>query len=378
MVRGETRGVFPGDELRDIAGRFARRGKVTDIAELGSGNVNDTFLVTLEGAEMSRFVLQRVNRQVFRRPELVMLNMKVTTEHILDRLRREPSDGRRREVPEVLLTGDGSDHVTGPDGSFWRAVAFIDKARSFDRIRDEDHAREVGWAVGTFHRLISDLPPDRLEDTLEGFHVTPRYLLHFDHVCGKGKTVRTPDERYCLRFVTVRRDITPVLEEAKRLGLLKLRPIHGDPKVDNVMIDDETGRAVGMVDFDTVKPGLVQYDIGDCLRSGCNPPGEETLQWDVVRFEPDLCRAVLQGYIAEAREFLAGPDYDFIYDAVRLIAFELGLRFFTDHLEGDVYFKVRHRGQNLARALVQFRLTASIESQEPAIRAIIRDQRRIR
>jgi len=122
-----------------------------------------------------------------------------------------------------------------------------------------------------------------------------------------------------------------------------------------------------------VKPGLVQYDIGDCLRSCCNPLGEETERWEDVRFEPDLCRPILRGYLAWARAFLTPADCDFLFAAVRLIAFELGLRFLTDHLEGNVYFKVRHREHNLARALVQFRLTESIEAQEGAIRTIIQD-----
>ena len=172
-----------------------------------------------------------------------------------------------------------------------------------------------------------------------------------------------------------RRAWAHVLEEARAQGRLRLRPIHGDPKVNNVLLDTATGQAVALVDLDTVKPGLVHYDIGDCLRSGCNPQGEETEHWEAVRFDPDLCRALLQGYLSQARGFLTAADYDHLYDAVRLIAFELGLRFFTDYLEGNVYFKARHREHNLARALVQFRLTESIESQETAIGAIIRDLR---
>ena len=139
------------------------------------------------------------------------------------------------------------------------------------------------------------------------------------------------------------------------------------------MMDLATGQAVGLVDLDTVKPGLVHYDLGDCLRSGCNPLGEETEHWEAVRFDPDLGRAILQGYLALAGDFLTDHDYDYLYDAIRLLAFELGLRFFTDYLEGNVYFKARHRDHNLARALVQFKLTESIESQAAAMRAIIRD-----
>ena len=176
-------------------------------------------------------------------------------------------------------------------------------------------------------------------------------------------------------FVAERRAWAPVLADARAQGRLRLRPIHGDPKVNNVMLDTATGQAVAMVDLDTVKPGLVHYDIGDCLRSGCNPWGEETGDWETVRFEPELCRAMLAGYLSLARDFLTEHDYAYLYDAIRLLAFELGLRFFTDYLAGNVYFKARHPEHNLVRALVQFKLTESIESQAAAIGAIIRDLR---
>lgn len=166
-----------------------------------------------------------------------------------------------------------------------------------------------------------------------------------------------------------------VLEDGRRQGRLRVCAIHGDPKVDNVMFDNRTEHAVGLVDLDTVKPGLILYDMGDCLRSSCNPSGEETDRWDSVRFDPDLCRSILEGYCSAAGHSFLAPDREALFDAVRLIAFELGLRFFTDYLEGDVYFKTRHREHNLMRALIQFRLTESIEFQERTIRSIIEDLR---
>jgi len=251
-------------------------------------------------------------------------------------------------------------------------MSFID-ATSFDTIRGRDHAREVGYALGVFHTLLSDLPAETLADTLEGFHVTPRYLRHYDEVLATCRTGGSPDVQYCRRFVHERRALAPVLENARAEGRLMLRVIHGDPKVNNIMMDRASGHAVSMIDLDTVKPGLVHYDIGDCLRSGCNPLGEETGAWEEVRFDIDCCKAILEGYLQTARKFLTGDDFAYLYESIRLIAFELGLRFFTDYLEGNVYFKVNRPEHNLARALVQFRLTRSIEEQEPAIRALIRD-----
>ncbi len=362
------------DNLVTIADQFKPQGQVIDIQAFGNGNINDTFLVNLDSREENHFILQRINTQVFRQPELVMQNMRTFTEHVRKRLQHVPlSAGRCWKVPRVLLTQNDQDYWIAPEGSFWRALSFIDASQSFDTIQDIKHAREVGYALGTFHSLISDLPPERLADTLEGFHITPRYLQHYDEVLAKNCANKSPEVNYCLQFVSQRRAWAHVLEDAKAQGKLPLRPMHGDPKINNVMIDTATDQAISIIDLDTVKPGLVHYDIGDCLRSGCNLQGEETEGWETVRFESDLSQAILQGYLSQAKDFLTKNDYEYLYDAIRLIAFELGLRFFTDYLEGNVYFKVRYQEHNLARALVQFQLTESIESQATAIRAIIQD-----
>jgi Ser/Thr protein kinase RdoA (MazF antagonist) len=367
--RGETL-----DNLIPVAERFKPSGKIEEVREFGSGLVNVTFLVTLDSGDDSRFILQRINTDVFSRPKRLMRNLRTISDHVRDRLKAAPPGaGRRWEVPRPLLTEDGGDHWIDAGGSFWRAIGFIDDARTFDTIQDAAHAAEVGHALGTFQNLLSGLPAEKLAVTLEGFHVTPRYLAHFDEVVGKNPPRKSAEVDHALKFVSARREWAGVLEEAREAGKLGLRPIHGDPKVNNVMMDARTGRAVAMIDLDTAGPGLIHYDIGDCLRSCCNPLGEETGAWEEVRFDPDLCRAVLSGYLPAAGAFLTDADYEYLYGAVRLIAFELGLRFLTDYLEGNVYFRTRDKEHNLRRALVQFKLAESIESQEKAIRAIVRD-----
>lgn len=358
------------------AERFNPPGKITTIKAYGNGNVHDTFLVTLDSKTEKYFILQRLNPRVFRRPELVMQNIRILTEHVRRRLQDVPlNSGRRWEIPRPLLTEEGRDLWVDPQGSFWRASSFINNARSYDTLRHAGHAREVGFALALFHNLINDLPSSRLADTLEGFHITPRYLQHYDRVLTVTHPKKSPEVNYGFRFVNRRRAWADVLEKARDQGRLHLRPIHGDPKVNNVLIDPSTQQAVSLVDLDTVKPGLIHYDIGDCLRSGCNPLGEETGQWESVRFALEYCRAMLQGYLPMARAFLLENDYDFLFEAVRLIAFELGLRFFTDYLEGNVYFKAASEEHNLIRALVQFKLTESIEDQSSDIQALIKDLR---
>jgi Ser/Thr protein kinase RdoA (MazF antagonist) len=362
--------------LRSVAEQFDCVGKVLAVQRYGSGNVNDTFLVTLASDPREKAILQKVNQQVFRRPELIILNMRAFMNHIQMADRRcAAMQGRRWETPGIIGARDGADYWRDPEAGFWRMTTFVKGAQTFDTIRDRQHAGEIGYALGRFHSQVSGLPVQNLYDTLEGFHVTPLYLAHYDAVLANVHRQASPDISYGRDFVARRRAWAAVLENAVQAGELLMRPIHGDPKVNNILIDDVTGQAVSIIDLDTVKPGLVHYDIGDCLRSCCNPLGEETEAFTAVRFETDLCEAILAGYLAEARHFMTGKDYDYIYDAVRLIAFELGLRFFTDYLEGNVYFKTKDAEHNLRRALVQFRLVESIEAQAGAIRAIVNAQR---
>jgi Ser/Thr protein kinase RdoA (MazF antagonist) len=368
-------GRHSANDLIGIAEQFSE-GPVNSVREYGSGNINDTYMVTSDPDKGKPFILQRINTQVFHRPELVMTNMRVVTEHMQERLRSGLMSAYRRwEVPTVLRSRGGRDYWIAPDGSFWRAIAFIGSAQSYDVIEEAAHGREVGYALGMFHGLISDLPAWRLADTLEGFHITPRCLRRYEEVLAANRPPESAEVSRCVSFVDSRKARGSVLEDAKAGGLLRLHTIHGDPKANNVLIDTTTAQAVSIVDLDTVKPGLLHYDIGDCLRSACNPLGEETERWEAVRFEPDLCEAVLQGYLSQARPFLTDHDYAHIYEAVRVISIELGLRFFTDYLEGNVYFKASNPGHNLARALVQFRLVQSIEAQENALRALIRSLR---
>jgi hypothetical protein len=220
------------DNLVAVAEQFKSPGRVIDVREFGNGNINNTFLVTLDSKEEKHFILQRINTQVFRQPELVIQNMRTFTEHVSKRLNHTPpGEGRSWKVPRVLMTQDGQDHWCDSDGSFWRAISFIEGAQTFDTVKNIENAREVGYALGMFHTLISDLPPDRLVDTLAGFHITPLYLKHYHEVIEKHGISRSPEVNYCFQFISERNTLAQVLENAKAGGVLRIRPIHGDPKV---------------------------------------------------------------------------------------------------------------------------------------------------
>lgn len=374
----------PGGAARDlvaIAEGFALPAPVAAVEPLGQGNVNDTYRVSLRGEGQPRFVLQRLNTRVFRRPELVMGNISAVARHVQRRLDQEPPQPGRLpwQVPQVVPARDGTTPWLVRGEAFWRTLSFIEDSRSHETITDLEHAREIGYGLGRFHSLISDLPAAELADTLEGFHITPAYLADYRRVLAESSAEHSAEAEHCIAFVQERQGLAPVLEQARAAGRLQLRPIHGDPKINNLLMargpegggGAGSGQAIALVDLDTVKPGLVHYDIGDCLRSACNRLGEETRDWPAVEFDLALAEALLEGYLGQARAFLTPDDFAHIAAAIRLIPFELGLRFLTDHLAGDVYFKVSHPGHNLERALVQFQLTRSIEAQLPAIEAIV-------
>jgi Ser/Thr protein kinase RdoA (MazF antagonist) len=281
-------------------------------------------------------------------------------------------EGRPWVFPKVLSSTSG-DPWLETEGEFWRAISYVPNTTSPDKLETPAQALAVGYGLGRFHELLHDLPCDQLADTLEGFHITPLYLAYYRAVQGSASSAGRDAEReeWAHRFIAERAAWAGVLEEAKAAGELPLRPIHGDPKVTNVLLDPASGQAVALVDLDTVKPGLVHYDIGDALRSGCNPLGEETTAFEAVRFDLGLCEALLEGYGAAAHRFLSPADHHYLFDAIRLLSFELGVRFFTDHLAGNVYFHTQRPGHNLDRALVQFHLTASIEAQEREIRGLL-------
>lgn len=350
------------DGLIAIAERFATGAPVVSVAPLGCGLINDTYLVkTGEGG----FVLQRINARVFPAPERIMANLEVLTEH----LARHGAPGLR--LPVLIPAADGTPWVRDAEGSVWRLMTLIPDAHALPRVETEAQAAEVGRVLGAFHRLVSDLPAERLAITLPGFHDTPAYLERFTQVLQRGGGVcQTPQVRLAVREVAAGRTGVEVLEVARRQGRIPERVTHGDPKLDNILFDRDGRRALSLVDLDTVQPGLWLQDLGDCVRSCCNRRGESPGGEPAAELDLGLLAALLGAYAEQTRGLLAPAETALVYEAVRLVPFELGLRFLTDHLEGDRYFRVTAPGENLVKARVQLALAADVARKEPLIRAL--------
>jgi Ser/Thr protein kinase RdoA (MazF antagonist) len=330
----------------------------TQLSPLGNGLINDTFLVSTKS---SPFVLQRINRQVFQKPELIMENLQTLNRHI----NKKTGAAVKLQIPCILTTRHDGIFFQDDNGDYWRALSFIANTESLETITDTNDARQTGFALGHFHCLVSDLNPLLLQDTLPGFHIATGYLAHYHQVLNRSsRQITAPESRYCADFIDAFQHLADNLESAKQQGLLPLRVIHGDPKLNNFLFDKQSRKIVSIIDLDTVKPGLVHYDIGDCLRSCCHNVGTDT-------FDLAICAALLKTYLTEASAFFSEADYQFLYPAIELIPFELGLRFYTDYLEGNRYFKVSEPQQNLHRACSQFRLCESIMAQKKEIEQLI-------
>lgn len=347
----------------EVLAAFCKNPGSCTVTPLGSGNINDTYLVR----SISRcFVLQRINSDVFPEPLRVVENFQKITTHLIN---KKDANGRRVQVAVPVLTLDYQLCYSDSQGATWRGQSYVPHT-SRRVLVNTDQAYRVGDVLAAFHRLIRDLDVHGFGDPLPGFHDLPRYLEGCDHEMRNLKNIAGDELRFCVAAVERYRHRATILEKAKQSGILSLQPIHGDPKVDN-FIYGEDGEVPGLLDLDTVAMGLVHFDLGDCLRSCCNRLGETGEKQQPISFDMTFCRAFLDGYFSGPDDLLSKEQRTYIFDGVLLICFELGVRFFTDHLRGNPYFKVRQAGDNLRRAVNQFRLADAIAEQEQEIRALV-------
>ncbi|MGE5751416.1 MAG: phosphotransferase enzyme family protein [Nitrospirota bacterium] len=359
--------------INAVTSHFTLQGTLMKAERFGSGLINDTYLCEFgEGGDIHKYILQRINATVFRHPEQVMENVEVVTTHIVSRLRAEGVRDPYAITPALIPTRYGRPFHRDDSGAYWRMLHYIEAGIVFDTVKDARHACEVGRGLGRFQSLVSDLPPERLHDTLPGFHHTPEYLKEFDDVVHADVNNRATSVNAEIAFVSRRRSLAPVLTDLMNSGRIPVRVVHNDPKVNNVLIHTATGEALCMIDLDTVKPGIVHFDFGDCVRSATNPAGEDAEDLSEVGLDLPFFEAVARGYLREAGDFLTEKEIEMLPASVMVITFELGLRFLIDYLRGDSYFRIKYPEHNLYRARVQFKLLESIEKTEEDITDIVK------
>lgn len=346
---------------------FLCPGDIADIASLGDGNINDTYLVNLHTGE--RRILQRLNPAIFSKPTAVIRNMRIVLDHFHNELREEPVPATPFTMP-TMFRGKTGDWYKAEDGSLWRMMSMIEGSISLSRVHSGNQAEQLGKGLGLFHRLAASLAVEHIEDTLPGFHNTEKYLQNYDRITARRKRPASAGADFCAEFIEQNRKIVPPLTATRTM--LTRGVVHGDPKVDNFLFDTAREKVISLVDLDTIRPGPLLLDLGDALRSCCNSGGENAEYPADVTFDPELFAAWIHGYFSRTDTLLAKVDLQYLVDFVRLITFELGLRFYSDYLDGNNYFKIDFAEHNLLRARVQFYLVKSISKQWDRLQNLVR------
>ena len=353
-------------DARAAAIQFEFRGEISSIAPHGNGHINDTYLVTCEGSGVPvRYILQHINRHVFHDPAAVMRNIERVTAHLAGQAAGEP-DGDRRAL-RLVPARDGRNWHVDAAGETWRAYQFIENARTYEAATSAKQAFQAARAFGRFQQQLASLPPPRLHGTIADFHDTPKRFAALERAIAADVKGRAALARAEIEFARSRQSIAAVLLDAD----LPERITHNDTKFNNVLLDDTSGEAVCVIDLDTVMPGLALYDFGDMVRTTTSaaPEDEQDLSKVVMRFP--LFEALVRGYLESAGGFLTPAEKQLLAFSGKLITFEIGIRFLTDYLAGDTYFKVYREGHNLDRCRTQFKLVESIECQEEQMNRLV-------
>ncbi|MCD8104211.1 MAG: aminoglycoside phosphotransferase family protein [Lachnospiraceae bacterium] len=355
-----------------VAGLFSFDGEVTEAIPYGNGHINDTYRITCRSDEgVKRYILQRMNRNVFNRPEELMENLCSVTEWLKKKITENGGDAQR-ETLSLVPVRNGKPYLKDAGGEYWRAYLFIENATSYDLVEKDEDFYQSAVAFGRFQRLLADYPADTLHETIPDFHNTPDRLAKFEaaleaDMCGRANKVQ--EEIY---FILERRSLTHMLTDHLENGTLPLRVTHNDTKLNNVMIDDQSGKAICVIDLDTVMPGLSLYDFGDSIRFGASTAAEDEQDLSKVSCSLHLFELYAKGYIEGCAGALTDAELDLLPMGAIVMTFECGIRFLTDYLEGDHYFKIHREGHNLDRARTQFRLVSDMEEKLPQMEKIVR------
>jgi hypothetical protein len=354
----------------EVISQFSFPGTLTECIVFGSGHINDTYRLTFETEDGTKhFILQRMNRKVFLKPVELMENIRGVTAWLRRKIEEAGGDPER-ETLNVVETSDGQPYYVDSEGEYWRCYHFIEHASCYDQVKDDNDFYQSAVAFGHFQSLLSDYPAETLHETIPDFHNTVDRFAKFQaalaaDACGRAKDVQ---EEIC--FVLERESLAHVLCDMQSSGELPLRVTHNDTKLNNIMIDDATGKGICVIDLDTVMPGLAVHDFGDSIRFGASTGAEDEQDLSKISCDLHLYEVYTKGFIEGCGGALTGREIDMLPMGAILMTFECGMRFLTDHLEGDHYFRIHRENHNLDRARTQFKLVKDMEEKLDAMKAI--------
>jgi len=357
--------------VKDIIGQFIiEKGDVT-AAPYGNGHINDTMCVTVHAEKGSkRYILQRINSYVFPHPVEVIENIEKVTEYLRSILEKEGGDVERGTLT-LIPTKDGKRYALAPDGELWRMYLFVEGTKSVDLPDTPELFELSGRAFGRFQSQMGGFDASVLHETIVDFHNTPaRYQQLMDAV-RRNEAGRLDSVEKELEFCKKYEQEVHILLDALHNGEIPLRVTHNDTKLNNVLLDAESGEGVCVIDLDTVMPGLAAYDFGDSIRSGASTGAEDEKDLDKVNISLEMFEAFARGYLGEAGSALNAREKALLPMGAKMMTLECGMRFLADYLNGDKYFRVHRENHNLDRARTQFKLVSSMEAHWDEMAAII-------
>ncbi len=351
---------------KDILKGFSIPGCVQDIQAYGKGHIHDTYLVQFD--QNRQYIFQRFNSNVFPQPGLVTENILAVSEHLKHRLRLSGLEDWQRRVLTLVSARDGQRIMKASNGEIWRVFAFIPGTVTLHEVRSADQAFAFGNSFGRFQVQLSDFTGD-LHTTIPHFHDTRQRFTTFEASIPAAASDRLVRATESINFAQARRAIVDVLNRHIATGKIPTRVAHNDAKIHNLLFDEETQEGICVIDLDTVMPGTPLYDFGDMVRSGTTTAPENERSLNKIALDIDLFSALAEGYLHAARSMLTEAEKDLLVFSGILLTFESGLRFLTDYLQGDAYFKIDYPEQNIDRCQNQFRLVEILEQQEALLAA---------
>ena len=377
MATNASQGEPPDPSIQsivaEIGNRFAIGGVFVEGEEVHSGHINSTFRATYELPDGSRqrYIIQQINSSVFKDPHAVMRNVERVTRHINSKVLRVKKDLGGQTLNLYPARG-GNFWTEGDGGGIWRCYNFIEGCLTYDVVENTRQAYQAARAFGSFQDLVSDLPAADIVETIPDFHDTRKRFERLIAVAALDPCGRLESAREEYDFIVARGSAVSRLLDLRDEGAIPVRVTHNDTKINNVMIDADSDEAVCVIDLDTVMPGLSLYDFGDLVRSATSPAAEDERDLSLVRMQMPMFEALVEGFLDSAGGFLNEAELSNLAFSGKLITLETGIRFLTDFLEGDIYFKIHRPGQNLDRCRTQLKLVERIEEQEPVMESFVR------
>ncbi len=350
-------------DLNNILSKFDIESK---IEEYGNGHINDTYRTSSDD-----YILQRINTNVFKDPDSMMENIDKVTAFLREKIIAEGGDPAR-ETMTVIKTHDGERCYKAADNNVYRVYTFVSDTKSIE-VGTKEEMYEAGKCFGHFQKLLDDYPAQTLHEVIKDFHNTPKRVEAFEEavkadIAGRRASVSEEIEfvRSCARFASV---VTDGIAD----GSIPLRVTHNDTKINNLLFDKNSGKAICVIDLDTVMPGSALYDFGDALRIGASTAAEDETNLDIVKFDTEIFKMFAKGYFEEMKDKLTEREIELLPFSAKLLTFECGTRFLTDYLNGDTYFKIHRENHNLDRARNQFKIVREIEAMEDDLLKMIKE-----